>query len=137
MPIISDSRFHRMVVRTGPFDGGRNGTRVPRPRATSGDVVLAFVGNALDGLGRVLDPILAVFSIGRKQTDHLIGAACGRTRDITGGKIDSLTHVVFVLQRPLHTQKCRPRPRSRLRRPTENPARYSTPPAPLESYIGT
>ena len=40
---------------------------------------LAFLGHAFERFGRVLDPVLAVVSVGRKQTDHLIGTARGRT----------------------------------------------------------
>src|SRR3974390_827537 len=109
-----------------------------RAHGHSGNVELAFLGHTLEGFGRTLDPVLAVVAIGRKQTDHLVGTAGGRTRDIAGSEIDSLTNVVFVLQRPLHYARNVARPRgpacfSRLK----NPRLYSTAPIPLASYIGT
>src|SRR4051812_745168 len=57
----------------------------------SGNVELTFLGDPFEGLGRTLDPILAVVSVGRQQLDHLIGAAGGRARHVAGGKIDGLS----------------------------------------------
>src|ERR1700740_3561410 len=88
-----------------------------------GNIELTFLGHPFESFRRALDPILTVVAIGRQQPDHLIGAAGGRTGDVAGSKIDGLSNVVFVLQRTLHPRKeCRPSPRSRLLRPTENPA---------------
>src|ERR1019366_3183097 len=75
----------------------------------------------VQSLGRAFDAILAVVAIGRKQADHLIGAAGGRTRDIAGGEIDGLTNVVFVLQRPLHTQETPVAPTVPLQRLAKKP----------------
>src|ERR1700688_3665717 len=74
-------------------------------RSLSGNVELTFLGHPFERLGRALDPILAVVAVGRKQPDHLIGAAGGRTGDIAGGEIDGLPNGIFVLQRPLHHTK--------------------------------
>src|ERR1700687_4240251 len=92
-----------MLLRSGSFDYERK--REPSPghaRNASGNVELTFLGYPFESLGRVLDPILAVIAVGRKQPDHLIGAAGGRTRDIARSKIDSLSNGEFVLQRLLH-----------------------------------
>src|SRR6202790_4225731 len=96
-----------MVLRTGPFDGGRKWNPLhPAPRSISlGNVELTFLGHPLESLGRAFDPVLAVIAVGRKQPDHLIGAAGSRTRDIAGSKIDSLSNGEFVLQRLLHHAK--------------------------------
>ena len=95
-----------MILRTRPFDGGRIGSPFhPSSRTFSGNGELTFLGNAFERLDRAFDPVLAVIAVGRKQPDHLIGAARGRTCDIAGRKIDSLTNVVFMLQRPLHHAK--------------------------------
>jgi hypothetical protein len=72
----------------------------------SGNIELTFLGHPLKSFGRAFDPVLAIVAIGRKQPDNLIGAAGGRTRDIAGRKIDGLSNVVFVLQRPLHHARC-------------------------------
>ena len=69
---------------------------------SSGDVELTFFGYPFESLGRAFYPILAVIAIGREQPEHLIGAAGGRTGDIAGSEIDSLSNGKFVLQRPLH-----------------------------------
>ena len=71
-------------------------------RQSSGERELAFLGDAFEGFGRALDPVLTVVAIGRQQLDHLIGAGRGRTRDVAGGEIDGLSDDKFVLQRPLH-----------------------------------
>src|SRR6202521_6372563 len=104
-----------MLPRSGPFDGGQSGKPAsPQPlspvcnssgTATSVNVELTFLGHPFESLGRALDPILAVIAVGREQSDHLIGAAGGRTGDIAGSKIDSLSNAEFVLQRPLHHAK--------------------------------
>src|SRR6202162_3102455 len=95
-----------MVLRTGRFDGGaqRNPLR-PAMRTISGNVELAFFGHPLESLDRAFDPILAVVAVGRKQPDHLIGAAGGRTGDIAGSEIDGLSNGEFVLQRPSPSRK--------------------------------
>src|SRR3982074_1985396 len=122
----------------GAFDGRRNGIRSARPCAPfSGNVELTFLGHPFESLGRVFDPILAVIAIGRKQPDHLIGAAGGRTRDIAGSKIDSLSNGVFVLQRPSPSRKNRLCSRSRCNSRLKTRRLYSTAPVPLASYIRT
>src|SRR6202043_3946195 len=104
----------------------------------SGKVELTFLGHPFESLGRAFDTILAIIAIGRKQPDHLIGAAGGRTRDIAGSKIDGLSHGEFVLQHPLHQAKnvgCAQGPAccSRLRTRQS----YTMAPAALASYIRT
>src|SRR5260370_8907461 len=123
------SASRSMVLRTGPFRGGRRGTRFVFPRALtvrsrylSADVELTFLGHPFEGFSRALDPVLAVVAVGRKQANHLIGAAGGRTRDIAGSKINGLSNGEFVLQHPLHHPKSRPRPRSRSNGVLQNPA---------------
>src|SRR5258705_11394909 len=88
----------------------------------SGNVELTFLGHALESLGRALDPVLAVIPVGRKQPDHLVGAAGGRTRDVAGSKIDSLSNGEFVLQRLLPSRKNAAALTVPLQRPSENPA---------------
>ena len=70
-----------------------------------GNVELTFLGHPLERLGRAFDPVLAVIAVGRKQPDHLIGAAGGRTRDIARSEIDGLSNGIFMLQRPLPSRK--------------------------------
>src|SRR5437879_13583484 len=90
-----------MVPRTGLLDGRRAESVPPgHARCFSGNVELTFLGHPFESLGRAFDPILAVIAIGRKQPDHLIGAAGGRTRDIAGSKMDSISYGGWVLQRP-------------------------------------
>src|SRR5205814_6395597 len=103
------------VLRTGPFDGERYGTASTAGLRTalSGDRELAFLGNAFEGFGRAFDAILAIVTVSRKQPDHLVGAAGGRSGNIAGSKIDSLSNGVLVLQHPLHHARCRPRLTSR------------------------
>src|SRR3981081_4764272 len=97
-----------MVCERGPLTAGETESAPPgRARHFSGNVELTFLGHPFESLGRVFDPILAVIAIGRKQPDHLIGAAGGRTRDIASSKIDSLSNGVFVLQRPSPSRKNR------------------------------
>ena len=88
---------------------------------SSGDVELTFLGYPFESLGRAFNSILTVITIGRKQPDHLISAAGGRTGDIAGSKIDSFSNGIFVLQRPLHHAKTPAMPTVPLQRPTENP----------------
>src|SRR5258708_7836914 len=114
------SACRSMLLRTGPFRGGRRGTRFVFPRALtvrsrylSADVELTFLGHPFEGFSRALDPVLAVVAVGRKQANHLIGAAGGRTRDIAGRKINRLSNGGFGLQHPLHDAKSRLRARSR------------------------
>src|ERR1700738_1337701 len=93
--------LRRIFPRTGRFDGERSRNRpTSHTRNSSGDVELAFLGDPFESLGRVFDPVLAVIAVGRKQTDHLIGAAGGRTGDIAGSEIDGLSNGELVLQRP-------------------------------------
>src|SRR6266480_7995840 len=104
----------------------------------SGNVELTFLGHPFESLGRVLDPILAIIAVGRKQPDHFIGAAGGRTRDVARSKIDSLSDGKFVLQRPLHHARTPAVLTVPLQQPTENPCgAYITGPDALTSYIGT
>src|SRR4051794_13814788 len=67
----------------------------------SGDVELTLPGHPLERLGRTLDPVLAVVAVDRKQLDHPIGSAGGRTSNIAGSKKDGLSNGEFVLQHPL------------------------------------
>src|SRR5579859_7056347 len=95
--------FRGMVRRTGPFDGERNGNPFhPSLRTILGNGELTFLGHPFESFGRAFDPVLAIVPVGRKQPDHLVGATGGRTSDIAGRKIDSLSNVVIMLQRPLH-----------------------------------
>ena len=94
-----------MLPRNWPFNGGSNQNRFIAIGRISGNCELAFLGNAFERFGGVLDPILAVVTVGRKQADHLVGSARSRTCDIAGGKIDSLSNAIFMLQRPLHHAK--------------------------------
>src|ERR1700731_3694233 len=87
----------------------------------SGNVELTFLGHPFESLGRAFDAILAVIAVGRKQPDHLIGAAGSRTRYVAGSKIDSLSNGEFVLQRPLHHAKTSAVPTVPPQRPTEKP----------------
>src|SRR5260370_34266792 len=109
MRLSPHSASRRMLPRTGPFHGGRSGIRFTSPRALSvrprypsADVELAFLGHPFESLGRALDPVLAVVAVGRKQPDHLIGAARGRTRDMACSKTHALANGAFVVRRPLH-----------------------------------
>src|SRR5215468_46605 len=70
----------------------------------SGKGELAFLGHPLESFARTLDAILAIIAFGRQQTNHLIGAAGGRTRHIACSEIDTRSNSVLVLQRPLHTR---------------------------------
>src|SRR3979490_558088 len=130
MPFLR-TRQRRMVLRTGPFDDERSGIRFARAggqllrtQSLLGNVELTFLGHPFESLGRTLDPILAVVAVGREQPDHLIGAASGRTRNIAGSKIDSLSNGEFVLKRPLHHAKMPAVPTVPLQRPTEKPCGY-------------
>jgi hypothetical protein len=72
---------------------------------TSRKCELTFLGYAFERLGGAFDPVLAVVSVCRKQADHFVGSARGRTCNVAGGKIDGLSDTIFMTQRPLHTQK--------------------------------
>src|ERR1700678_2327558 len=72
---------------------------------TSRKCELTFLGYTFERLGGAFDPVLAVVSVGRKQADHLVGSACGRTCNVAGGKIDGLSDPIFMAQRPLHYAK--------------------------------
>ena len=74
----------------------------PETALGSGDGELAFLGDPFEGFGRTFDAVLAVVTVGRKQPDHLVGATGGRSGNVTGSKIDSLSNGVLMLQRPLH-----------------------------------
>ena len=65
----------------------------------SGFSELAFLGDPLEGLRRVPDPILVVVTVCRKQAYHFVGSARGRAGDIACGEIDSLSNAILVLQR--------------------------------------
>ena len=128
-----------MVLRTGPFHGKRDASRFTRPYAqTLGNIELTFLGYPFESFGRAFDPVLAVITIGRKQPNDLISAAGGRTSHIARGKIDSLSNVVFVLQRLLHHAKNVGRahgPAASIDWKTR--CSYNTPPVLLASYIST
>src|SRR6266853_3542316 len=100
-----------------------------------GNRELTFLGNPFESFGRAFDPILAVVAVGRKQADHLIGAAGGRTRDIAGSKVNGLSNGEFMFQRPLHHAKRRLRPRSRCDGRPENRRWYTIRPVWLASDI--
>src|SRR6266481_236637 len=122
---------HLTASETKPVSAGRL-------RNSSGDRELAFFGHPLESFCRAFDPVLAVVSVGRQQADHLVGAAGGRTGNVAGSKIYSLSNAEFVLQRPLHHAKNAGRahgPRCDL--PAGNRRWYSTPPTALASNIGT
>jgi hypothetical protein len=96
----------RMLPRTGPFHGKRDASRFIWPCGQIlGNFELTFLRHPLESFGRVLDPVLTIIAIGRQQPDHLIGAARTRSCDIAGGKVDGLSNVVFVLQRPSPSRK--------------------------------
>jgi hypothetical protein len=105
------SSVNSLFLRTGPFnDTAETQNRFQSDAsdqeiARSGNRELTFLGYSFERLGRALDPVLTVISVGRKQTDHLIGSARGRTCDIAGGKVDGLSNPVFMTQRPLHHAK--------------------------------
>jgi hypothetical protein len=103
----------------------------------SGNVELTFLGYPFESFSRVLDPVLAIVAISRKQPDDLIGAAGGRPCDIAGRKIDSLSNVVFMLQRHLHHAKTSIVPTCPAAIDWKAPQRSSTPPVFLASYIST
>src|SRR5690349_3147368 len=73
----------------------------------SGDGELAFLGNPPDRLSRALDTVLAIIAFRGKLTDHLIGAAGSRPRNVAGSKVDRRSYGKFVLQRPLHHTESR------------------------------
>src|SRR5882757_2114104 len=99
--ILSHSTCAECFRERGDLTASEPGTPKPgHARKSSGDVELTFLGDPFESLGRVFDPVLAVIAVGRKQTDHLIGAAGGRTGDIAGSEIDGLSNGELVLQRP-------------------------------------
>src|SRR5882757_334825 len=101
MSVLSHSTCAEYFRERGDLTASGVGTAQPAMHAiSSGDVELAFLGDPFESLGRAFDPVLAVIAIGRKQTDHLIGAAGGRTGDIAGSEIDGLSNGELVLQRP-------------------------------------
>ena len=111
MPIFPHSAFAWCSCEPGllttsemepPSGHVRNSTGVVD---SSGDVELTFLGYPFESLGRIFNSILTVITVGRKQPDHLISAAGGRTGDIAGSKIDSFSNGIFVLQRPLPSRK--------------------------------
>jgi len=59
------------------------------PRA----IELAFFRNPFERFPRVLDTVLIILAIRRKQLDNLIASAGGRTADWAGGEIDALTNL--------------------------------------------
>src|ERR1700722_1010053 len=88
----------------GLWTAGETESLFTPPRASSflRNGELTFLGHPFEGFGRAFDPILTVIDVGRKQPDHLIGAAGGRTRDIAGSKVDSFSNGELMFQRPLH-----------------------------------
>jgi hypothetical protein len=58
---------------------------------------LAFPDNAFERFLWVLDPILVIGSVGRKQLHHLIGAVGNHVTDGPGREIDGLADVKLVL----------------------------------------
>src|SRR5258707_10881838 len=89
----------------GLLTAGETDSACPVMHGSSGNVELTFLGHPLKSFGRAFDPVLAVIPVGRKQPDHLIGAAGGRTRDIAGSKVNGLSNGEFVLQRLLPSRK--------------------------------
>jgi hypothetical protein len=63
------------------------------PRA----IELTFFRDTLERFPRVLDAILIVFAIGRKQLDYFVASTGGRTADRTGGEINGLTDLKPVI----------------------------------------
>src|SRR3954452_7679104 len=99
---------------------------------------MAFLGHPPETFGRVFDPILTVVAVGRKQPDHLVSPARGRAGHVAGRKIDALTNVVFMLQRPLPSRKNVGRAHGfRCNGLVQTCQLYSTGPIRLASYIGT
>jgi hypothetical protein len=78
------------------------------PGHASGNIELIFPGHPFESLGRALDPVLAVIAIGRKQPDHIISAAGGRTRDIAGSKMTVSPTVYLCFNAHSITQQSRP-----------------------------
>src|SRR3954465_12182054 len=83
------------AIEVEPPTAGRLHTTV------SGNRELAFLGDPFESFGRAFDTILTIVAICRKQPDHLIGAAGGRTGNVTGSKIDSLSNGVITHPDPL------------------------------------
>jgi hypothetical protein len=83
----------------GAFLRSRIGSRPAcgRRLSRSGRVFdLAFPHNPLEGLLRVLDPVLEIGAIGRKQPHDLVGAIRDHVADGPGGEIDGLTKMELV-----------------------------------------
>jgi len=76
----------------------------------SRDDELAFLRHPLKGFARTLDPILAVVAFSWKLSDHLVGTARSRARDIAGSKVDGRSNRKLVLQHPLHHTQSRSAP---------------------------
>jgi hypothetical protein len=64
---------------------------------------LAFLGDAFECLVLVLDPVLVVVAIGRKESYDLIGTVRSHMAKATRRKIDSFTELVLVF-----LQRCSP-----------------------------
>src|ERR1700745_1914387 len=119
-------RGHLTTALVAPQHAGwRSSLACDRPITPgSGNNELAFLGDQLEGLARALDAILAVVTLGRKLSDHLIGTGRGRTRYIAGSKVDGRSNRKLVLQRPLHHAKRRSAPTvPHGYRPAGNPGR--------------
>src|SRR6266478_6617517 len=115
-------RVQRCFCEPGHLTASKTEPTSPeRPRISSGDRELAFLGHPLESFCRAFDPVLAVVAVGRQQTDHLVGAAGGRAGNIAGSKIYSLSNAEFVLQRPLHHAKTPVVPTVPLHAPAGNP----------------
>src|SRR5258708_12492060 len=93
-----------MVLRTGPFRGGRRGPRFVFPRALtvrsrymSADVELTFLGHPFEGFSRSLAPVLAVAAFARKQANPPIRPAGARTRYIARRRTNAPSPGSFLL----------------------------------------
>jgi hypothetical protein len=127
-------RFHRngkgsglyknVSANPGLLTAGEAEPASPAARHQSGNVELTFLGYPFESFGRVLDPILAVVAVGRKQPEHLVGAAGGRTRDIAGSKIDGLSNGEFVFQRAFSIRKTQAMPTVPLASADRKPGGY-------------
>jgi hypothetical protein len=68
----------------------------------SGERELTFLGDPFEGLGRALDPVLAVVAFRRQQADDFVRAAGSRARNVAGREQYARSNGEFVLQHPLH-----------------------------------
>ena len=71
------------------------------PLSGAGDALrrvfdLAFLDNPFESLLRVLDPVLEIGAIGRKQPHDLVGAVRDHVADRARGEIDRLTNTKLV-----------------------------------------